>query len=304
MNVPPSRSATRELRVARAGDEVAAHGRDLRERQPLGAADDGDDEPLRRRDRDADVRAREDEQRVLGVLDVHVGVAHERLRADLRQQVGDGDAHVRVELALLRDQLVRARHVGAHGELERRAPSTPASGGARSSCGRSRAGRDSTSPPAAPVQVTSLSLARRGLRLGALDVLGDDPPVRPRAAQAGEVDAAFARDPARERRRLDAAVRARRSALGPRPPAARSTFACNNLLLAGSALRDGERATSSPCGADEGDRPADLDLAGGDRDLQQDARRLGLDLLRHLVGVELVERLALGDRARPRPSAT
>ncbi len=48
--------------------------------------------------------------------------------------------------------------------------------------------------------------------------------------------------------------------------------------------------------ADEGDRPADLDLARVDDDLQQDAVGLGLDLLRHLVRVELVERLALLDR--------
>jgi hypothetical protein len=46
---------------------------------------------------------------------------------------------------------------------------------------------------------------------------------------------------------------------------------------------------------DEGDRLADGHLALGDRDLQQDARSLGLDLLRHLVRVELVERLALLD---------
>ena len=48
--------------------------------------------------------------------------------------------------------------------------------------------------------------------------------------------------------------------------------------------------------ADEGDRAADLDLAGVDDDLEQDAVGLGLDLLRHLVRVELVERLALLDR--------
>ena len=50
-----------------------------------------DDEALRRGDGDPDVRGREAQQRVLGVLDVHVAVAHQRLRADLREQVGDGD---------------------------------------------------------------------------------------------------------------------------------------------------------------------------------------------------------------------
>src|SRR5205814_8855604 len=48
--------------------------------------------------------------------------------------------------------------------------------------------------------------------------------------------------------------------------------------------------------ADHRDRRTDRRLPGGDRDLQQDAVGLGLDLLRDLVGVELVERLALLDR--------
>src|SRR5439155_2849089 len=47
--------------------------------------------------------------------------------------------------------------------------------------------------------------------------------------------------------------------------------------------------------ADDGDRAADLDLALAHLDLQQHARRLRLDLLGHLLGVELVERLALLD---------
>src|SRR6185312_8756774 len=45
--------------------------------------------------------------------------------------------------------------------------------------------------------------------------------------------------------------------------------------------------------ADHGDRRADVRLAFGDGDLEQDAGSLGLDLLGDLVGVELVERLAL-----------
>ena len=53
--------------------------------------------------------------------------------------------------------------------------------------------------------------------------------------------------------------------------------------------------TSSPCLADHRDGLSDRNLARGDGDLQQDARGLGLDLLGHLVGVELVERLALLD---------
>src|SRR5919206_532561 len=47
--------------------------------------------------------------------------------------------------------------------------------------------------------------------------------------------------------------------------------------------------------ADHRDRAAHRDLALLHRDLQQDAGSLGLDLLRHLVGVELVQRVALLD---------
>src|SRR5207248_4715006 len=50
-----------------------------------------------------------------------------------------------------------------------------------------------------------------------------------------------------------------------------------------------------PFGADERDGLADGHLSLCDGDLEQDAVRLGLDLLRHLVGVELEERLALLD---------
>ncbi len=45
--------------------------------------------------------------------------------------------------------------------------------------------------------------------------------------------------------------------------------------------------------ADHGDRPAHRDLALLHGDLQQNALGLGLDLLGHLVRIELVERLAL-----------
>jgi hypothetical protein len=45
--------------------------------------------------------------------------------------------------------------------------------------------------------------------------------------------------------------------------------------------------------ADHGDGLADRDLAFGDGDPEQDTRGVGLDLLGDLVGVELVERLAL-----------
>jgi hypothetical protein len=44
---------------------------------------------------------------------------------------------------------------------------------------------------------------------------------------------------------------------------------------------------------DDGDRRADLDLALGDDDLDEPPVHLRLDLLGHLVGVELVQRFAL-----------
>ena len=49
-----------QLVVARALHEVGARARDLGDAQPLGVADHGNDEPLRRGDGDADVRARVD----------------------------------------------------------------------------------------------------------------------------------------------------------------------------------------------------------------------------------------------------
>ena len=48
--------------------------------------------------------------------------------------------------------------------------------------------------------------------------------------------------------------------------------------------------------ADDPHGGSDVHLTVGDHDLEQDAVGLGLDLLRHLVGVELVERLALRHR--------
>ena len=57
-----------------------------------------------------------------------------------------------------------------------------------------------------------------------------------------------------------------------------------------------ERGDVLVLGADDPDRRPDVDLTVRDDDLQQDAVRLGLDLLRHLVGVELEEGFALRDR--------
>ena len=180
-----------ELAVARAPDEVGPHLGDLRDRQPLGAVYDGDDEPLRRRDRNADVGAREDEQRIVRVLHVHVAVAHQRLRADLGQNIGDGDAHVGIELALPLDELVRARHVDVHRQLERRhGPCLRQPAGDRLADVRERTGLDRFTPDLGFVHTKLLD---------ARDVHGDDTPVRSGAANLRELDAALACDAARER---------------------------------------------------------------------------------------------------------
>ena len=123
-------------------------------------------------------------------------------------------------------------------------------------------GTDSTSPGRQRAERRAAP-ARRGRRgLGALDVLGDDPALGAGAAQAGELDAALAGDPARERaalmrppfvvargcgrRRLVArrlAACAARLRLGPR----RARGALGGLVSAarGAALPDGLE-TSSP----------------------------------------------------------
>ena len=49
----------RQLAVAGTADELGARARDLLHAAPVGVANHGNDEPARRRDRDADVRARD-----------------------------------------------------------------------------------------------------------------------------------------------------------------------------------------------------------------------------------------------------
>ena len=182
----------------------------------------------------------------------------------------------------------------------------------------------STSPAAA-----ARSRGRRGRRLRddtALDVLGDDPALGAAALELGDVDSLLACEPARERRGLDATLLRRRGVgdrrgcrLCGRGGSLAATLALVVHLVGGRALLLrllvglggvlvlllvlGLGRLAAVVGgdvlalvADEGNRAADLDLAGGDDDLQQHAVGLGLDLLGDLVGVELVERLALLDR--------
>ena len=137
-----------------------------------------------------------------------------------------------------------------------------------------------------------------------LDVLGDDPAVRPGAGERGEVDAALARDPARERRRLDppAAGPGGRRRCGGDRGAARRCARLGRSAGRGRSAPGSDRTIWRRCVSSTRRRSitaivvADLDLALLDDDLEEDAVEVRLDLLRHLVGVELVERLVLLDR--------
>src|SRR5207248_3521891 len=152
----------------------------------------------------------------------------------------------------------------------------------------------------------------RAARGGALDVLGDHSALGACSLERSELDSALARNPACERRGLDARTRAvalRRltdlsDLLGSRRLAAALTLrlargAGRSFLLRGllDLLRrrglDGRDVLALL--TNDRDRRAHVGVAFCDRDLEQDAGGLGLDLLGHLVGVELVERLALLD---------
>ena len=245
MNVPSSRSCVGQLAVARAADER----RRGPPRSPRASAARRSGSPARRAPAARRRRCRRSpsgtQQRVLGVLDVDVAVAHQRVRADLREQVGDGDADVRVELAHARDELVRARHVGADRRAGRPAPPTPRSAGARSSCGSSSAG------PTRPRRPGRCAAAGAGAACAALDVLGDDPALGPGAAAAAEVDPALPRDPPRERRGLDpAAVRGAlagcgRGCLGTCAAAGAARGRARPLAALGAGVASADR-TSSP----------------------------------------------------------
>ena len=140
---------------------------------------------------------------------------------------------------------------------------------------------------------------------GALDVFGDDATVGAGACERAELDAALARDAASKRRRLQAAPFDAACSLAA---ASAEGFAATLAFLLARGpgrtlflrLAFGDlgrlllRLDLLPGLADDGDPLADLDFLARE-DLEQDAAGIRFDLLRHLLGVELVERLALLD---------
>ena len=164
-------------------------------------------------------------------------------------------------------------------------------------------GTDSISPAG-----TAAGAAAGAGDRAALDVLGDDPALGPRAGQRMQVDAALARDPARKRRRLDAAAVGSAAAVGNG-----STGDSANLVRLGNVavgLRRrfgaarGLGLTSSPASPihaivwPTGASPSSRAI------FSSTPREVRLDLLRHLVGVDLEERLALLRPCHLRTSAT
>ena len=257
-----------KLALARPADEIGAHNRDLREGEAFGAPDHRHDEPLRSGDGKTDVRVRMEKDRLLSELGVHLSVAHQRLRGDLREYVGDGHAHIGVALAKPRDEVVDAGHVGRGLELEDRdLPRFGEPARDRLADVRER------NPLGFACRNRDLRRGRRSRRrrwtagLGPLDVLGDDPSFRSGAAHRAEVDTTLPREASRQRRGLD-------------PPVARRNLRCLRRrlldrlgrlrLLRGCFLRLRRRCLRHvlTLRADEGDRLPDWHLSLRDGDLE------------------------------------
>src|SRR5215211_3997531 len=305
---------TPQLALARTCNHVGPLGRDLGERLVLARAQHRNDEPGRGGDGDPYVRRREAQDAVVDEVRVDLAVADERGCRDAREDVGQRDLRLVVTPSLAQAvvQLERARHVGRDVELE---------DGRLPRLGQPPRDR---APGRRQLELLDLRLgrgpreARRGSRRFALDVLRDDATLRSGAAHSREVDPALACDPAGQRRRLQAAaVGPRRRRLdrlrlgGGGDPAALALGLTRRPLrrLLGALVRTGVGrlrlgALGSGAGAvalgdlltllaDVGDRRPDVGLSFAHHDLEQHARSVGLDLLRHLLGVELVERLAL-----------
>ena len=197
VNVPPSRSGELELPVACARHDVRAIRGDLLDGLLVGVADDRHDEPARRRDCEADVCRSEAVELPVDEVRVDGAMAHERRRDDAGEHVGD--RRLRLTLAEQLDHaLARCDELGrirGDGELEDR--SLPR---LREAAGDRLARRGELDD----LDVGGRRSAGRSRRpgRGVLDVLGDDPALRPRAGDLPDVDALLARDPPREWARL------------------------------------------------------------------------------------------------------
>jgi hypothetical protein len=133
-----------------------------------------------------------------------------------------------------------------------------------------------------------------------LDVLGDDAAVGAGPVHAPEVDSALAREAACEWRCLDpfpgsAGRRGRRRCCDRRDRRQRRALDRRNGGSGRSRFGLGRLDGLSGL-ADEAERRADGDLAFPDGDLQERPAHVRLDLLRHLLRVQLVEEVALLDR--------
>ena len=129
-------------------------------------------------------------------------------RADLGEQVGDGDADVGVELARALDQRVRLRHVDRHGELEDgHLPGLGQPAGDRPADARERNRLDLVghAEPERPALAPGRGAARRRRPMLARSTSSATiRPSGPVPVRPTELEPALARHPARERRGLDA----------------------------------------------------------------------------------------------------
>ena len=116
VKVPPSRSDCCSFPPRARSTISCACGGDLGDRLPLASLDDRNDEPVRDRNGDADVRGRIQLDGVAFVERVHCAVTHQRGRGDLGQEIGDRrlDGAVVLQLHEPLAQLERATHV--HGD--------------------------------------------------------------------------------------------------------------------------------------------------------------------------------------------
>ena len=193
-----------QLALAGATYEIGAGAGDLLHAATVGVADDRHNEAVRSRNGHADVRPGMTVNLLTGERRVDGAVPHERDAHKTGEKVVDGRLHI--ALGQARDELLaemqRLRHIDRDSELEDRC---------RPCLGKSARNRLADRSHGDDLdffgQSRQRGLLHRGRRAttgrGVPDVLGDDAAVRPRPRERREVDAALARDPPGQRRRLD-----------------------------------------------------------------------------------------------------